>query len=123
MADEKIQVPEPQVTSQKGALVGDEAVQAAAKDVEPEVVSENVSAQVAPKRESDPKQVPVHETVVATDTVITDPSSPEAVQVPDAGRGSTDLPIHQLAEPKPEDVFSSEASKSEDPEPESQPSS
>lgn len=102
---EEITLPVPPVTSQKGALVGDEAVQAAGYDVEPEVKDEQVAAQVAPKRDADPKKVAEHEVVVHTDKVITDPSSPEAVQVPDAGRGSLDLPIHDLAKGSVEDRF------------------
>lgn len=109
----------PQVTSQKGALVGDEAVAKAAQDVSVDVVDENQDAQVVAKPEPAPKQVPVHETVVHTDTVITDPSSPEAVQVPDAGRGSLELPAHQLANGSVEDRFKDEAPKADSPSPKS----
>lgn len=95
---------QPQVSSQEGALVGDENL-TEVRTVEPVVVSGTVPAQVAPPRESDASEVPVHETSVQLDEVITDPSDPRAVQVPDAGRGSLDLPIHRLAEPSPEQVF------------------
>lgn len=100
----------PPVISQKGALVGDENV---ADVVEPEItVNEgDDTAQVAPEREAAAGSVVVHETHVATDQVITDPSSPEAVQIPDAGRGPRDLPAHTLAGDTPEDVFAKDASK------------
>jgi hypothetical protein len=98
------------VVAQDAKLVGDE-VNDEKFVVEPEVNTEAVPAQVAQPRESDPAQVPVHETYVATDEVITDPSDPRAVQVPDAGRGSLDLPIHALAEGHVEDKFSADASK------------
>lgn len=71
-----------------------------------ETVQEQVDAQVAPPREPEADKVDVHEVRVATDVVITDPSSPLAVQVPDAGKGSVDLPIHQLDAPSPEQVLS-----------------
>ena len=101
---------------QKGALVGDEAVREAATKVEPDVVDEAVTAQVAAERAPDADEVQVFETTVATDTVVTDPSSPEAVQIPDAGKGSLDLPVHRLTAPTPEDVFADEASSADDPE-------
>jgi hypothetical protein len=41
------------------------------------------------------------------DKVVLDPDSPEAVQIPDAGRGKVDLPIHQLASPSPEQQLAS----------------
>lgn len=103
----------PAVVSQKGALVGDDNV-AEPVSVEPEVNSGEEKAQVAPRREADSSKVVVHETRVVTDKVITDPSSPEAVQVPDAGRGDASLPIHRLAEGTPEEVFASEASDADE---------
>lgn len=63
-----------------------------------EVVKEQVRAQVAPPRDPDPDKVDVHETSVATDRVITDPTAPDAVQVPDEGKGSLALPIHNLVD-------------------------
>lgn len=75
--------------------------------VQVEVVREEVDAQVAPPREPDADKTEVHEVSVQVDKVITDPSSPEAVQVPEEGRGSTDLPIHQLQEPSPEQALES----------------
>lgn len=102
------------VVSQKGALVGDEAVQAKVHEVKVEVNDDAVNAQVAPAREKDAAKVSASETSVQLDRVITDPSAPEAVQVPDAGRGDSSLPIQRLSEPTPEDVFASEASEVED---------
>lgn len=99
----------PVVVSQDGALVGDEAVRGSTHKVEPQVNTESVPAQVAADRDAPASTVPVHETVVHTDRVITDPSSPEAVQIPDAGRGNASLPIHGLGNPTPEQVFAGEA--------------
>lgn len=103
----------PEIVAQNKKLVGDEAVQNAGVTVEPEVTEEQVAAQVAPAREKESAKVNVHETVVHTDKVITDPNSPEAVQVPDAGRGSLDLPAHALGSGHVEDRLA-EASKSND---------
>lgn len=110
MADE-ITTTAPAVTSQKGALVGDDNV-ASPVDVAPRVYATEAPAQVTATREPDSDTVQVHEVAVATDKVITDPSSPEAVQIPDAGRGSLDLPIHALANGTPEEVFAAAAKKS-----------
>lgn len=101
-------VPLPEVTAQKKKLVGDDKLEV--REVTVEVNEDQVDAQTVQPRELDPKKVNVHEVVVATDTVITDPSSPLAVQVPDAGRGDASLPIHRLAEGTVEDVFASESS-------------
>jgi hypothetical protein len=103
--DEETLAPEaPQVISQEGALVGDEN-QPEPREVEVYVNKDAVGAQVAPEREAPAEQVPVHEVQVTLDEVILDPSSPEAVQVPDAGRGFLDLPIHNLAKGTPEQRF------------------
>lgn len=105
-----------EVVTQKGALVGDEAVNAAGTTPEADVVSEEVPAQVAGSNEPASATVRVHETYVVADKVITDPSSPEAVQIPDAGRGSLDLPLHSLADGHVEDRFDAankEAAKEE----------
>ncbi len=88
------------VVSQKGALIGDEN-QPEPREPEFNRVEKEVDAQVSPPREADSGKVSVDETSVQLDRVITDPSSPEAVQVPDAGRGSTDLPAHRLAQGVP----------------------
>jgi hypothetical protein len=102
------------VVSQEGALVGDEAVNEHVHKVEPDVVEESVDAQVVAQPEAPSSTVNVHETSVQLDTVITDPSSPLAVQVPDAGRGSLDLPIHGLAAPTVEEVFAEHAASIEE---------
>lgn len=103
MADE-IKTPESEVVSQEGALVGDEN-QPEPREVEVYVNEDSVNAQVSPERQAAAAQVPVHEVAVSLDEPILDPSSPLAVQVPDAGRGSTDLPIHGLKGKTVEDVF------------------
>lgn len=97
----------PAVVAQEAKVVGDDALEPREPTVE--VNKDQVDAQVAQPREGDSDKVNVHEVVVATDTVITDPSDPLAVQVPDAGRGSLDLPIHNLDGPRVEDVFSGKA--------------
>lgn len=99
------------VVAQKGALVGDEAVQEAAHTVEPQVAETEVDAQVMVERDPEAAKVSVQETFVAMDKPVLDPSAPEAVQIPDAGRGSLDLPIHKLQGESVEDVFAREASK------------
>jgi hypothetical protein len=75
------------------------------------VVQGDVPAQVAPAREPDNDVVPVHETSVTLDEVITDPNSPLAVQVPEPDAAAGSLPIHALANPVPEDVFADKAAK------------
>lgn len=74
--------------------------------------TEPVPAQVVAPAKPAPTTVPVSETFVSTDVVITDPSHPLAVQPVEAGKGSTALPIHQLENPRPEDVFAADAAKS-----------
>lgn len=118
----EIETQQAEVVAQKRKQVGDENV-ADVREPEVEVNTEAVDAQVAPAREKDAAKVPVHETKVATDVVVTDPSSPEAVQVPDAGRGSLDLPIHQLAEGTVESRFESEASEADESKKDETPSS
>lgn len=97
----------PAVVAQEAKVVGDDNLEPREPTVE--VNKDQVDAQVAQPREGDNDKVNVHEVTVATDTVITDPSDPLAVQVPDAGRGSLDLPIHRLDAPVVEDVFSGKA--------------
>lgn len=94
----------PDVVSQDGALIGDENQP---EPREPRVtVNEGTdTAQVAPERQAPADTVPVHEVSVTLDEVILDPSAPEAVQVPDAGRGFLDLPIHNLANGTAEQRF------------------
>lgn len=111
MAD--ITPPQTEVTAQDAKTVGDDNLSVREPDVQ--VNEEQVAAQVVQPREGDSDKVNVHETSITTDTVITDPSDPLAVQVPDAGRGSLDLPIHALNGPLVEDVFKAEASADEKP--------
>lgn len=101
------------VVAQDAKTVGDENLPEPRK-VSVEVREESVPAQVAQPREADASEVSAHETAVALDEVITDPSHPLAVQVPDAGRGSFDLAAHSLSGPTPEQVFASEASEASD---------
>jgi hypothetical protein len=95
--------PQTEVVAQEAKTVGDDNLKVREPDTQ--VNAEQVAAQVAQPREGDADKVNVHETSVTTDTVITDTSDPLAVQVPDAGRGSLDLPIHALSGPVVEDVF------------------
>ena len=94
----------PGVAAPENALVGDEGV--VARDADVEVVREDAKAQVTGPPAKPVETVKVHETYIKVDEFVTDPSAPEAVQVPDAGRGSLDLPIHALSGPTPEQVFS-----------------
>lgn len=94
--------------AQEAKLVGDDVQEV--REVPVEVVAEQVDAQVSQPREDADDKVNVHETVVKLDEVITDPSDPRAVQIPDAGRGSLDLPAHRLAAQTPEAVFAASAS-------------
>lgn len=108
----EIETPVAAVVAQKGALVGDDNV-SPPREPDFNVNQESVPAQVAPARQPESKTVEAHEVIVKLDEVITDPSSPEAVQIPDAGRGFLDLPIHAVAGERPEDVFAREASKAD----------
>lgn len=103
----------PEVTAQEAKTVGDENLPEA-REPQVEVTREQVDAQVVQPREGDADKVNVHETSVALDEVITDPASPLAVQVPDAGRGSLDLPTHALSGPTPEQQFADEADEPAD---------
>lgn len=99
------------VAAPEGSTIGDENLEARSADVYQ--VNQDVPAQTTGKPAVEVPTVKVSETAVRLDEVITDPNSPLAVQIPDAGRGPLDLPIHRLAEaPKPEDVFN--ALKDED---------
>lgn len=92
---------QPAVAAPEASQIGDDEVAGA---FEPQIQSETdaVPAQVtgAPAKEVD--EVKVHEVFVTTDEVITDTSDPRAVQIPDAGRGFLDLPIHALGNGTPE---------------------
>lgn len=97
------------VAAPANALVGDENIPQAG-DVDVIDHNEDVPAQVMSKEPiTVPETVKETVTVVRLDEVITDPSSPLAVQIPDAGRGSLDLPFHRLRSPRPEEVFSGNA--------------
>ncbi len=81
---------------------------------EVETVREEVDAQVVQPRDPDADKVQVHEVAVTLDRVITDPSAPDAVQVPDAGRSPLDedgLPIHALDAKTPEEELASSGRK------------
>lgn len=112
MADNDITPALPdKVAGPKKALVGDEAVQAEVHTVEPEVTVDKSTQKYAPEA-TQQAVYPVHEVSIALDTVITDPTDPRAVQVPDAGRTpDTGLPIHALANGTPEDQFAADADK------------
>src|SRR5688572_22181786 len=82
------------IAAPDNATIGDDNLEV--REVKPVKVNEDVAAQVTGPPAKSVDTVKVSETYVALDEVITDPSSPLAVQIPDAGRGSLDLPIHQL---------------------------
>lgn len=111
--NENIEVPQSTIVAQESKTVGDDNLEA--REPTAQVTSETTAAQVSPPREDAAAEVPVHEVYVATDTVITDPSDPLAVQVPDAGRGDASLPIHDLAGPTVEQVFADTASEESTP--------
>lgn len=94
MTDEIKTPAQPEIVAQEPKVVGDENVEVAEASIS--VNTDAVPAQVSQPREDAAAEVPVHEVYVATDEVITDTSDPLAVQIPDAGRGSLDLPIHAL---------------------------
>jgi hypothetical protein len=71
----------------ENALVGDDEVYGARYEPEPEVVQEDVQAQLPAEPAKPAETVPVNEFYLQMDQVVLDPSSPEAVQIPDAGRG------------------------------------
>lgn len=104
----------PGVAAQEGALVGDENLPEP-REVESVVEQRQDDAQVVAKAGPPVDKVEVFEVVVTTDEVITDPSSPLAVQIPDAGRGSLNLPIHAFVGARTvEDIFAEDASANED---------
>lgn len=110
MADETLPKAPP-VAAPKNAIIGDENLPEP-RDFDTEVVDEQVAAQVTGKPAVDPTKVNVYEVSVTTDTVITDPNSPLAVQVPDAGRGDLLLPIHRHVNARRvEDIFAEQASE------------
>lgn len=113
-----VPVPDDQIVAQEAKLVGDEAIADAAESpFATEVNDESVPRQVTQEREPDPDTVPVSETSVVVDRVITDTSDPLAVQVPDAGKGDAVTPIARAyADARHvEDVFREEAAEAESP--------
>jgi hypothetical protein len=102
----------PDVREGNAKTVGDDEL--VAREPSFEVDKDEVDAQVMGKPEDEATKVKVHEVYVTTDTVITDTSDPLAVQIPDAGRGTLDLPIHNLAKQTVEQFFAEHASKSDD---------
>lgn len=94
----------PRVAAPENALIGDDN-QPAPREPDVTVDTDSVPAQVTGPAAVPVDEVYVHETSVKLDQVITDPSSPEAVQIPDAGFGSLVLPIHGLDAPTPEQFF------------------
>lgn len=104
-----IEIPEQPVNAPENALIGEDTEVAREADVS--VLAEDVAAQTTGPASVVADTVAIHETAVSVDKVITDPHSPEAVQIPDAGRGSLDLPIHALGNPRPEDVFAAAAAE------------
>jgi len=105
----------PTVVSQEGALVGDENLPGP-EDQNVEVEQRQDDAQVPGTPQKPVDKVEVFEVVVETDKPILDPSSPLAVQVPDAGRGSLLLPIHQhINSRRVDDIFAEEAGEHEEP--------
>jgi hypothetical protein len=112
------------VIAQEQKLVGDENLPDPVK-IEPTVVDEQVDAQVAQPREADAAKVQVDEVHVQVDEVITDPSDPRAVQVPDAGRGNASTPIAEAYRngKTVEEVFNAEASSPDEPAADEEPAS
>lgn len=113
MANEDITPQVPEVTAQKQKTVGDENLPEP-REVEVDVNKDRVKTMRVQQREPDAAYAPVHETVVTVDTVITDPSSPLAVQIPDAGRGNLQLPITGLNEGTVEERFAAASSDESD---------
>lgn len=111
MAD-KVKPELPAVAAPENATIGDENLEVREPSVE--VNKDSVPAQTTGKPAVEVDTVRVHEVAVVTDEIITDPHSPLAVQIPDAGRGSLDLPIHRLDAPTVEQVFAAHAAESEE---------
>lgn len=114
MSENEAQAPDLKVNApQEASQVGDEAVGSNDSPVVISVNSGEVDHAVVQPRSPDADRVQVHEVFVQTDEVITDPSDPRAVQIPDAGRGSLALPIHELANGTVEDRFKASVAEDE----------
>lgn len=93
-----VRVPVAPVAVAKNARVGDEN-QREPRKVEAEIVSEDQKLPVVDREVVFPDTTPVHETYVQLDVVDVE----AGVDIPDAGRGFLDLPIHQLVQKSPEE--------------------
>lgn len=112
MADENVTPDLPGVAAPENAVIGDDGLEV--REATVEVVKEDQPAQVTGPPAKPVDTVRVHEVSIVLDEVITDPSHPLAVQVPDAGRGSLDLPIHALSGQTVEEFFIDSAPKVEE---------
>lgn len=100
--------PVPAISGPKDVRVGDDELPEV-REVQAEVLKDEVDAQVVQERVPDTDKVQVHEVSVTTDERV------NYVIVPDAGRGDLTLPLHRFADAeKVEDVFAREASKNAD---------
>ncbi len=97
----------PPIATQEASTIGDENM--SPREPEVAVNTQSVPAQIMGQPAPAVTTVPVHETFVAIDRVITDTSDPLAVQIPDAGRGDASLPIHGLSRPTVEQFFADNA--------------
>ncbi len=97
----------PPIATQDASTIGDDNLEARKPTFD--VNSESVPAQVMGQPAPAVEVVPVHETYVTTDTVITDTSDPLAVQIPDAGRGDASLPMHRLTMGTVEEYFAKQS--------------
>lgn len=95
-------------TDQQPLLENPEVAETAVEKTE-----EQVTAQVSPAAPDyenyvgDRDKVDVKEVRISLDTVVTDPSAPEAVVVPPEGRGDLTLPIDSLDAPSAEQLLAS----------------
>lgn len=84
------------IAAPENAVIGDENL--SPRDPDVSQVNEDVPAQVTGAPAKPVETVKVTETVVALDEFVTRKDDPLGVQIPDAGRGPLNLPIHRLAE-------------------------
>lgn len=112
VSDEKITPDYPKVAAPKNAILSDDDLEP--REATVKVVKEEQPAQVTGPAAEPVDTVNVHEVSVQLDEVITDPSSPLAVQIPDAGRGDLSLPIHGLNGPTVEQFFAENATDADE---------